>query len=63
MNSRVSEVKIRPCLSNREPKHEWYKVFFVVDNDVHWMVYDQPDELAVYAAFKEFVNNCYPEGE
>jgi len=64
MNSRISEVRIRRHLVNRvPPEYERYKVFFTVDNEQHWMVYDKPDELAVYAAFKEFINNCYPERE
>ena len=63
MNNRVSELKIRRCFNNYEPKHKWYRVFFMVDNEVHWIIYDKPDELAVYAAFKEFINNCYPERE
>ena len=63
MNSRISDMKISSCLSNREPEHNWYKVWFMVDNKWHWMVYDKPDELAVYAALQECINNCYPEGE
>jgi len=64
MNSRISEVKIRQTPHTQIPKHNWYKAFFVLDGqEQHWMVYDLPDELAVYAAFKEFINNCYPEGE
>lgn len=63
MNSRISDVKIRQFILADQPKHGWYKIFFMVDKEQHWMVYDKPDELAVYAAFKEFINNCYPERE
>lgn len=63
MNSRISDVKVRKHLFTEQPKHEWYKVYFTVDNERHWVMYDKPDELAAYAAFKEFINNCYPERE
>jgi len=65
MNSRITNVEIKPTTTNTKPKHTWFMVEFTVDGkeERDWAVYDKLDELAVFEAFQRFITFTFPERE
>lgn len=65
MNSRITNVEIKPAVTSTKAKHTLFMVEFTVDGKEgrNWVAYDKPDELAVFQSFKNYINFTYPERE
>jgi predicted RecB family nuclease len=63
MNSRITNVEIKPSVTTTKAKHTLFVVEFTVDGNEErdWVAYDKPDELAVFQSFKNFITFTYPE--
>jgi hypothetical protein len=63
MNSRITNIEIKPANTSTKAKHTLFIVQFAVDGNEErdWVAYDKPDELAVFKSFQNFINFTYPE--
>jgi hypothetical protein len=63
MNSRITNVEIKPADTSTKAKHTLFIVEFAIDGNEKrtWVMYDRPDELAVFKSFQNFINLTYPE--